>query len=109
MIRVVKAAGNVKKYLREPRVQLARLRLLCGRGRAFPPSLPLPPGATSLKRPAEEQLDRAAAEKDMEEDPEDTGFAENCDDDDLVVFADAFDVLAFGPGSSSSDSADAAT
>ena len=37
LIHVVKAAGNVKKYLREPRVQLARLRLLCGRGRAFPP------------------------------------------------------------------------
>ena len=37
LIRVVKAAGSVKKYLREPRVQLVRLRLLCGRGRAFPP------------------------------------------------------------------------
>lgn len=34
----VKAAGGWKAYLRAPRVQLVRLRSLCDRGRAAPPS-----------------------------------------------------------------------
>ena len=32
----VKRAGSYRKYLKEPRVELARLRLLCVRGRATP-------------------------------------------------------------------------
>ena len=32
----VKRAGSYRKYLKEPRVELAWLRLLCGRGRATP-------------------------------------------------------------------------
>ena len=35
----VKAAGGWKAYLRAPRVQLVRLRSLCDRGRAAPPSV----------------------------------------------------------------------
>ena len=35
----VKAAGSWKAYLRAPRVQLVRLRSLCDRGRAAPPSV----------------------------------------------------------------------
>ena len=34
----VKAAGGWKSYVRAPRVELVRLRLLCARGRARPPS-----------------------------------------------------------------------
>ena len=32
----VKRAGSYRRYLKEPRVELARLRLLCARGRATP-------------------------------------------------------------------------
>ena len=34
----VKAAGGWKSYVRAPRVELVRLRLLCAQGRARPPS-----------------------------------------------------------------------
>ena len=36
-LRAVKAAGSYKAYARAPRIELARLRLLCARGRASPP------------------------------------------------------------------------
>jgi ankyrin repeat protein len=42
----VKAAGGWKAYLRAPRVQLVRLRSLCDRGRAAPPSV----GSGKLQR-----------------------------------------------------------
>ena len=37
----VKRAGSYQKYLKEPRVELVRLRTLCARGRARPPADPV--------------------------------------------------------------------
>ena len=37
----VKRAGSYQKYLKEPRIQLVRLRTLCARGRARPPADPV--------------------------------------------------------------------
>ena len=37
LIRAVKRAGSWKRYIKEPRITLVRLRSLCARGRATPP------------------------------------------------------------------------
>ena len=64
----VKAAGSWPRYVRAPRVALARLRLLCARGRARPPTarrdpilarlFAAPPPASSNKRLASRQVHR---------------------------------------------------
>ena len=64
----VKAAGGWKPFIRAPRVALARLRLLCARGRARPPTarrdpilarlFAAPPPASSNKRLASRQVHR---------------------------------------------------
>ena len=64
----VKAAGGWKPFIRAPRVALARLRLLCSRGRARPPTarrdpilarlFAAPPPASSNKRLASRQVHR---------------------------------------------------
>jgi len=41
LIRDVKRAGGWKRYLKEPRIELVRLRSLCARGRATPPADPV--------------------------------------------------------------------
>lgn len=53
----VLAAGSYRSYLKEPRVELVRLRLLCARGRATPPADPVlqrlfgAPGASTKRAP----------------------------------------------------------
>ena len=64
----VKAAGGWKPFIRAPRVSLVRLRLLCSRGRARPPTarrdpilarlFAAPPPASSNKRLASRQVHR---------------------------------------------------
>ena len=64
----VKAAGSWPRYVRAPRVALVRLRLLCARGRARPPTarhdpvlarlFAAPPPAPSNKRLASRQVHR---------------------------------------------------
>ena len=41
LIRDVKRAGSWKRYAKEPRIELVRLRSLCARGRATPPPDPV--------------------------------------------------------------------
>ena len=41
LIRDVKRAGGWKRYAKEPRIELVRLRSLCARGRATPPPDPV--------------------------------------------------------------------
>ena len=41
LIRDVKRAGSWKRYAKEPRIELVRLRSLCARGRATPPADPV--------------------------------------------------------------------